>query len=299
MDDHAGIALIYLPPGVDPTALFAGRSLIDQATALAAAGGLRPFLVARAPERERWGGDLDGIGPGGRLPAQCSTSATVVLWRCDVAWVANVLRTLLRHTGSSRTVVLDDLGRPAVVRVSAARLGGIAPASLTLAAATCTVLGAPGELAGERLIALDLATAASNSEDLPGVGSAPEPLGASAEREGRGLRPDRAARELIARLENPRDGIFDRLLNRPISRRVTPALLPFSITPNQVTLLSLLVGVLAAGALGLPGTLWPVFGALLLQATAVLDCIDGEIAPGQSARIGVGGAARHHLGTSR
>ena len=56
-------------------------------------------------------------------------------------------------------------------------------------------------------------------------------------------RPPRVAESaLVATLVNPRDGLFDRLLNRPISQAITPRLLRLPVTPNQVTLLSLAVG---------------------------------------------------------
>ena len=79
-------------------------------------------------------------------------------------------------------------------------------------------------------------------------------------------------------LGNPRDGAVDRALNRHISWRISRALLPYRVTPNQVTLASVALGVLAAAGLARPGVAWPVAGALLLQLSAVLDCVDGEIA---------------------
>ncbi|MGE0826897.1 MAG: CDP-alcohol phosphatidyltransferase family protein [Candidatus Binatia bacterium] len=85
-------------------------------------------------------------------------------------------------------------------------------------------------------------------------------------------------RGLLLSLENPRDGKVDTIFNRKLSRWLTRGLLRTPLTPNQVTILSALVGI--AGALCfLPGGYWgPVFGALLLQFSVVLDCCDGEIA---------------------
>ncbi|MFQ5660774.1 MAG: CDP-alcohol phosphatidyltransferase family protein [Gammaproteobacteria bacterium] len=67
-------------------------------------------------------------------------------------------------------------------------------------------------------------------------------------------------------------------LTRHFSYRITPLLLPFPITPNQVTAASLLFGV-AGGTCFLFGQWgWDILGALLLVLSYTLDNCDGEIA---------------------
>lgn len=83
---------------------------------------------------------------------------------------------------------------------------------------------------------------------------------------------------LLESLQNPRDGLFDRVLNRRVSKRLTAWLLPTRLTPNQVTIWSLAIGALGALAISADGRWWPLVGALLFQLSAVLDCVDGEIA---------------------
>lgn len=84
--------------------------------------------------------------------------------------------------------------------------------------------------------------------------------------------------ELLCSLENVRDGVVDRRLNRKFSRPVTRWLLRTSMTPNQITLLAGAMSLIGAYCF-LPGGYWgPVLGALLLQWSAVLDCCDGEVA---------------------
>jgi phosphatidylglycerophosphate synthase len=79
-------------------------------------------------------------------------------------------------------------------------------------------------------------------------------------------------------LENPRDGYADRYFNRYLSRPITLVLARTPVTPNQVTVLSGLVGI-AAGLTIARGGYWaPVGGALLLQLSVVLDDVDGELA---------------------
>jgi 1L-myo-inositol 1-phosphate cytidylyltransferase / CDP-L-myo-inositol myo-inositolphosphotransferase len=88
----------------------------------------------------------------------------------------------------------------------------------------------------------------------------------------------RAEHELLSALENPRDGQVDTYFNRKLSRWLTRWLLRTPLSPNQITVLAGVVGVL--GALWfLPGGYWgPLLGALLLQFSVVLDCCDGEVA---------------------
>ena len=85
-------------------------------------------------------------------------------------------------------------------------------------------------------------------------------------------------RAFLLRLENPNDGLMDTLLNRKLSRPLTHVFLRTPLTPNQVTGLSFLVGLLGAGCFLLGSYGWTLVGALLLQASTVLDCVDGEIA---------------------
>ena len=69
-----------------------------------------------------------------------------------------------------------------------------------------------------------------------------------------------------------------RLVMRRFSPYLTRLFIRTPITPNAVTWLMILVGVLAAGALTLPGLGWAVVALLLVQAQLLLDCSDGEVA---------------------
>jgi phosphatidylglycerophosphate synthase len=69
-----------------------------------------------------------------------------------------------------------------------------------------------------------------------------------------------------------------RLYVRKLSPYVTRALLPTGVSPNTVTWAMILVGVLAAAVLTLPGVLAAAVAALLIQCQILLDCTDGEIA---------------------
>lgn len=69
-----------------------------------------------------------------------------------------------------------------------------------------------------------------------------------------------------------------RLYVRRLSPYLTRVLLRLGVTPNGATWLMILVGLLAAALLTLPGLL-PALGAvLLIQLQILLDCSDGELA---------------------
>ena len=91
---------------------------------------------------------------------------------------------------------------------------------------------------------------------------------------------DRGAieRAFLLTLENPRDGLVDAYLNRSCSRLLTRLFLRTPLTPNQITILSFLTGLLGASCFLLGSYGGSVLGALLLQFSTVLDCVDGEVA---------------------
>lgn len=87
-----------------------------------------------------------------------------------------------------------------------------------------------------------------------------------------------AERKLLARWPKPTDGPISRLVNRPLSTRVTKMLAPLGITPNQVSVLTLIMGLIAGVSAGVGGY-WGWLGAgLLFQAASILDGTDGELA---------------------
>ncbi|WP_088290583.1 CDP-alcohol phosphatidyltransferase family protein [Kineosporia sp. A_224] len=90
-----------------------------------------------------------------------------------------------------------------------------------------------------------------------------------------------ATSEHTARLDGaarPADGLYSTFVVRRLSRRLTPVALRLGMSPNLVTSVSLVVGLLAAGLLTSPAVLPRVLGAVLLQLSLVIDCVDGEIA---------------------
>jgi phosphatidylglycerophosphate synthase len=67
-------------------------------------------------------------------------------------------------------------------------------------------------------------------------------------------------------------------LVRHFSYRLTPALLPLPVTPNQITVAGTLVGLVGVCVLSRPGVLTGVIGCALFILCQVLDNCDGEVA---------------------
>ncbi len=88
----------------------------------------------------------------------------------------------------------------------------------------------------------------------------------------------RAEERLFRELGKKTDSFLARRLDRPISLAMTRRFARTSITPNQMTLATLLLGLLSAGFIAQPLWGFQVIGALLFMFTSTLDGCDGEIA---------------------
>jgi hypothetical protein len=82
----------------------------------------------------------------------------------------------------------------------------------------------------------------------------------------------------FARATKSDDGFVATFLSRPLSRLLTPWALRLGLTPNQVTAASVVIGLAAAALFAVGGPVALVAGALLLQLSLVVDCVDGDVA---------------------
>jgi 1L-myo-inositol 1-phosphate cytidylyltransferase / CDP-L-myo-inositol myo-inositolphosphotransferase len=87
-----------------------------------------------------------------------------------------------------------------------------------------------------------------------------------------------AERRLLRSVIKDTDGFMARHVERPISLAISRRLAPTSVTPNQMSLISLAVGLAGAPFLLSAEALWQTVGALLLLAHSILDGCDGELA---------------------
>lgn len=65
---------------------------------------------------------------------------------------------------------------------------------------------------------------------------------------------------------------------REISLHIDPYLVNTKITPNQLTYLMVVVGVIGGAALLIPGLTGAILAVVLFQIYLLLDCVDGEVA---------------------
>jgi phosphatidylglycerophosphate synthase len=87
-----------------------------------------------------------------------------------------------------------------------------------------------------------------------------------------------AETQLLQRLGRQGESPVVRRINRPLSRMLTKRLMRTAVTPNQITLLSALIGLSGAYLLAQPSQLWQVLGSLLFLLSTIIDGCDGEIA---------------------
>lgn len=86
--------------------------------------------------------------------------------------------------------------------------------------------------------------------------------------------------ERIAQLQANRadDGFYSTFVVRKASKPLTRIALRLGLMPNTVTLVSFAIGIAAAASFA-AGNRWAlVLGAVLLQVSLVVDCVDGEVA---------------------
>jgi len=92
-----------------------------------------------------------------------------------------------------------------------------------------------------------------------------------------GLSTAQAEDALWDTMGSPTDGLVDTHFNRPLGRPLSRLLIHTRITPNQVSIFGTLLGGFAAFCftLGLPQ--WMILGAVLLQMSAIIGCVAGDL----------------------
>jgi CDP-L-myo-inositol myo-inositolphosphotransferase len=91
---------------------------------------------------------------------------------------------------------------------------------------------------------------------------------------------DRKNAELLIcnKLKKDTDGPVSRILNRPISLRISKLLLKTGITPNQISVLSFVIGLAGASFFFTGEYLYLILGAMLVHIHSIVDGCDGEVA---------------------
>jgi len=87
-----------------------------------------------------------------------------------------------------------------------------------------------------------------------------------------------AERKLFNSLKGEFEGFVDRFFNRKVSRWFTRFFLAAGLSPNVITILATLVGLVAAAGFSVGTYSTGILAALLFQLAAIIDCCDGEVA---------------------
>ncbi len=89
----------------------------------------------------------------------------------------------------------------------------------------------------------------------------------------------RAERALLDQMrDKPNDGPVSRYINRPVSVRISRQLIRLPVTPDQISLVSFLCSLIAAGLFALGGYPALLTGGMLAQFASIIDGCDGEVA---------------------
>ena len=87
-----------------------------------------------------------------------------------------------------------------------------------------------------------------------------------------------AKRFLCNNLKKETDGPVSKIINRPISLRISKILLKTDITPNQISLLSFIIGISGGSLFFLGEYFYLILGGILVQIHSIIDGCDGEVA---------------------
>jgi len=129
------------------------------------------------------------------------------------------------------------------------------------------------ELVAVALVRGEVAVKAVDLVDVPWFRS---PVDIDAARETtRQISDDRIARLQANRVD---DGFYSTFVVRRLSKPLTRVALRMGLSPNTVTVMSFIIGLGAAASFAV-GERWGlVLGAVLLQLSLIVDCVDGEVA---------------------
>lgn len=83
---------------------------------------------------------------------------------------------------------------------------------------------------------------------------------------------------LIQQLRKNTDGPISRILNRPISIKISKLLLKTKITPNQISLVGFITAFFGALFFYVGEYIFLVIGGILVQLSSIIDGCDGEVA---------------------
>jgi hypothetical protein len=146
------------------------------------------------------------------------------------------------------------------------------------ALATAASRNLPGNAIDLVLVALVRATIQVDCADVWGAPSIRSSDAAIRRRVADEIQQINIGRLRLSMANRANDGFFSVFFLRKFSKIFTWVAVKIGATPNQVTLVSFAIGLYSAFAFA-QGTFWQIFlGAVLLQLSIIIDCVDGELA---------------------
>ena len=253
---EASPGMVEVARGPDGDPIILGLSLVQRAALAARRAGYGQILLL------------------GAKGAPTPGAAAIADWRDLAATLSLSHGATLVITPAAILAETDWLERLASTRIEPANWGRIPNRIVVLAAASA--LDAVDELdrggGAQDLAALEGRLArlfgppASLSADIdPMVVAAPSDVRA-------------AERQLLRSLVKDTDGFMARHVERPISLQISRRLAATAITPNQMSLISVAVGIGGGPFFLSSRPLMQTIGALLFLAHSILDGCDGELA---------------------
>lgn len=92
------------------------------------------------------------------------------------------------------------------------------------------------------------------------------------------LRAEQMLFRSLQTVKGTMDGLVDRYVNRKVSGLLTRMFIKLGVSPNAITIISMLIGLLGAAFLAGGSYHLGIIGALLFQFSVIVDCCDGEVA---------------------
>ncbi len=87
-----------------------------------------------------------------------------------------------------------------------------------------------------------------------------------------------AENKLLKNLNKSGDGIVSKIINRKVSIFISKYLVKTGLTPNQISVFNLMIGISSALLFAKGSFPWIFMGGILVQVTSITDGCDGEIA---------------------
>ena len=224
------------------------------------------WMIRRCAPGRSWGSPPRSPAPARPAPATLGDAAPVRIVQKRIASAGSTVHAVSAPNAASLgALVIDAHDVPA----AADALAGVA-----VAAGTLGWHADPIDLALVALVRAQITMGAVRSVGPVLRGGTPEQRDAAMQE----LAAIDEARVLLERANRPDDGFYSTFVLRKASTPLTALALRLRLTPNQVSVFSLVVGLSAALCFA-TGSWWGLLaGALLMQASLIIDCVDGEVA---------------------